>query len=145
MRSTMRSPWGRTAFRLIGALVVLGASFFVTLKLLDYWSAPLDPNADVIEVVEATYGKNCEAFTPPAGYPNLVKPGNATTAVAQVCNKTKGSCRYLVDLVKSSDPAPGCGKDFTVSWRCGADPTAHLSHLAGEANKKTAALICPAP
>jgi len=143
----MRSPVARTVLRLTGALAVLVVSFWATLKLLDYWSTPptpLDPNGEVIEVVEATYGKNCQDAKSP-GYPNLVKPGNATAAVAKVCDNAKGSCQYLVELAKAADPAPGCAKDFLVSWRCGGDPTPHLFHLAAEANSKTALLSCPAP
>ena len=143
----MPSSGGRLAFRLIGALVVLGASYVATLKLIDIWSppVPLDPSTLVIEIVEATYGQNCRDFTPPAGYSNEVKPGNATAAVAQVCDKASESCGYLVKLARNADPAPGCAKDFRVSWRCGGDPTVHTMRLAAEADSKTAALSCPAP
>ena len=140
----MPSP-GRTLLRLVGALAVVAASFVATLKVLDQFSPPADPAAPVIQVVEATYGKSCEKFTPSEGHANQVKPGNATTAVAQVCDKAQASCHFIVDDSKLVDPASGCAKDFLITWRCGSSPTTYQSHLAAEANGKTAVLRCPAP
>jgi len=141
----MRSSFGRTVLQLTGAFAVLAASFWGTLKLIDYLSVPLSQSTIAIQVVEATYGMTCQNFTPPAGYPNLVKAGNATAAVAKLCDNAKGNCRYPVNLAKTSDPAPGCAKDFQVSWRCAGDPATHQAHLAAEAADKIALLNCPVP
>jgi hypothetical protein len=142
-RPAMPSSVGRTVFQLSAALAVVAGSFWVTLKLIDYWSVPVDASGTAIEVVDATYGKACQNFTPPAGLPNLVRPGNATAAVAKICDKAKGTCHYLVDLAKAADPAPGCAKDFQVTWRCAGDPSSHQLHLGAEAEDKTATLSCP--
>jgi hypothetical protein len=139
----MSSPVGRTLLQLTGALAVVAGSFWVTLRLIDYWSVPPDPSLSVIHVVEATYGKRCQNYTPLLGNPNPVKAGNATNAVAQVCNNAKASCSFLIDLAKTSDPAVGCSKDFQFSWQCGAAPTLHRGELPNEAAGKTAVLSCP--
>jgi hypothetical protein len=137
----MASP-GATVLRLAGALAVLAASFVITLKALDQFSVPVDPATLVIQVVEATYGKSCENFTPPAGYTNQVKQGNVTAAVAKACDKAQENCHFVIDDSKIVDPAPGCAKDFLVSWRCGSTAGTHRFHLGAEANGKTAVLSC---
>jgi hypothetical protein len=128
---------------LAGGVMVVAACFWSTRAILHYWSAPTDPNADVIHVVEATYGDNCQTFVTPDRYPNFAKPGNASAAVATVCNKTKASCLFTIDVTKLGDPANGCGKDFTVSWRCGSSTQLHQIYLPAEANKRIALLGCP--
>ena len=50
----MRSSIGRVLFRVIGGFAVVAISFFATMRILDYWLAPSDPNANVIHVVDAT-------------------------------------------------------------------------------------------
>jgi hypothetical protein len=140
----MRSSIGRILLWVLGGLAVVATSFFVTLNLLDYWLAPTDPNAAVIHVVEATYGLSCKDFTPPAPRSNLVKAGNATSAVAQACDMKNTTCMFAVDVVKLSDPATGCGKDFVASWRCGGDQKVHQFFLAAEASGRSALLSCPA-
>jgi hypothetical protein len=52
---------------------------------------------------------------------------------------------FDVDVLQLGDPAPGCGKDFTASWRCGGDPTVHKFFLSPEASGRSALLSCPAP
>ena len=134
----------RILLPLIAGIGVVAISFFVTLRLMDYWLAPPDPNASVIHVVESTYGLSCKDFTPPAGHSNQVKFGNITEAVAKACDMAKTSCPFAVDVDKLVDPATGCGKDFNVRWRCGADPEIHQFHLPAEASGRSALLSCPA-
>jgi hypothetical protein len=119
-------------------------SFLVTLRLVDYWLTPPDPNASVIHVAEATYGLSCKDFTPPPGHDNQVKLGNVTAAVAKACDQTKTSCLFDVDDAKLGDPATGCGKDFAVGWRCGGDSEVHKFYLPAEASGRSALLSCPA-
>jgi len=115
------------------------------MQILDYWLTPQDPNANVIHVVDATYGLACKDFTPPSGRSNLVKVGNVTAALTSSCDKAKTSCLFAVDAVQIGNPAPGCGKDFIANWCCGDDPTIHPFYLTSEANGRSALLSCPAP
>jgi hypothetical protein len=141
----MRSSGGRVLLMVIGGFAVVAISFFATMQILDYWLTPQDPNANVIHVVDATFGLACKDFTPPSGRPNLVKVGNFTAVLTSVCDKAKGACSFAVDAVKDGDPAPGCGKDFVASWRCGSDAKVHHFNLTAEASGRSARLICPAP
>jgi hypothetical protein len=73
------------------------------------WTAPAtELPLTVVRVTEATYGANC-------GAPG----GNVTAALAASCNG-RVSCPYKLDYRIIGDPKPGCGKDFTVKWRCGS-------------------------
>jgi peptidoglycan/LPS O-acetylase OafA/YrhL len=84
-----------------------------------------------IHVTQATYGRNC-------GAPD----GNATEAVASACNLKK-QCSYVVDVSKLGDAAPNCGKDFSVNFTCGKEPTSHKLALPGEAGLRSiASLAC---
>ena len=85
-----------------------------------------------INIVEANYGANCGA-----------KAGNATESVNNNCFG-KDSCEYTVDVNKLGDPAPGCGKEFEVEWKCGRDAKVQKLTLPAEAGIKSKAnLTCP--
>jgi hypothetical protein len=141
----MRSSIGRVLLMVIGGFAVVAISFFATMQVLDYWLAPQDPNANVVHVVEATYGLVCKDFVSPSGKPNLVKLGNVTAALTRACDKAKASCLFAVDAVQLGDPADGCSKDFVANWRCGGDQKLHQFYLPAEANGRSAMLSCPAP
>jgi hypothetical protein len=141
----MRSSIGRVLLMLIGGFAVVAISFFATMRFLDYWLTPPDPNSSVIHVVDATYGQACKDFVPPDGRANLVKTGNVTAALTSACDRAKTTCLFAVDAVQIGDPAPGCGKDFIANWRCGSDLKVHQFYLTAEANGRSALLSCPAP
>lgn len=141
----MRSSMGRILLWIVGGLAVVATSFFVTLQVLDYWLTPADPDANVIHVVEATYGGSCKDFTPEPPHANQVKTGNATAFLAKACDAAKSGCSFAVDATQISDPANGCGKDFVAKWRCGNSQKIHQFFLAPEASGRTALLSCPAP
>jgi hypothetical protein len=141
----MRSSMGRILFGVLGALLVVATSFFVTMKTLDYWLTPTDPNASVIHIVAATYGLACQNFVPSPGKHNLVKFGNVTAALTSACDKTKMTCTFAVDTVQLGDPADGCAKDFIANWNCGDDQNVHRFYLAPEASGRSVVLSCPAP
>jgi hypothetical protein len=141
----MRSSIGPVLLMVIGAFVVVAISFFATMQIIDAWLTPEDPNASVIHVVGATYGPACKDFVPPSGQPNLVKVGNATTALTSGCENAKGTCVFTVDAAQIGDPANGCGKDFMANWRCGSDQSVHKFYLPAEASGKSVVLSCPPP
>jgi len=95
-----------------------------------------------IHVTEATYGWNCRDAKVPDPYPNSVFRGNVTGHLRKACDG-KSRCEYLIDAMKIGDPANSCGKDFSVKWRCGEDPTVYEAYVEGEANGKTVILSCP--
>lgn len=133
--------------KIVGGLAIVSISFGITLTVLNYlsprWgSSPEDLNSTVIHVTDATYGSNCDGVTGLSGLVVRVKPGNATAAVALACDETKRSCSFGVDVSKIGDPAPGCGKDFRVSWRCGANEDVYHASVSPEATGKTASLTC---
>jgi hypothetical protein len=141
----MRSTIGRVLFRVIGGFAVVAISFFATMQILDYWLTPPDPNANVIHVVDASYGLACKDFAPTSGRPNQVKIGNVTAALARTCDKAKATCLFAVDAVQIGDPADGCSKDFVANWRCGSDQRVNQFYLTPEANGRSAMLSCPPP
>jgi hypothetical protein len=141
----MRSSIGQILLTVTGGLLVVAISFFSTMKILDYWLTPRDPNAGVIHIVDATYGLACQGFVPPSGKPNLVKAGNATAALTSACDKAKTTCLFVVDVGRLGDPADGCGKDFVANWRCGSDQKINQFYLTAEADGRSALLSCPAP
>jgi hypothetical protein len=101
---------------------------------------PLLP--DQIRISDATYGMNCRDFKVPAPGVNRVRPGNATETVAAACERKKGICQYTIDVTKIGDPAGTCGKDFSVSWRCGLEVKRRVSYVEAEANGKIVSISC---
>ncbi len=116
----------------------MAASFWITMKVLDYWDSKV-VNPTQIHVTEATFGRNCGGLKGPAGVYE-VKSGNATVTVSEACNNAKGTCEFVVDLIKIGDPAPFCGKEFTVDYRCGASRTYPPSQSCGCSRRQKA---CP--
>jgi hypothetical protein len=132
----------QVAFRAVGGLCVIVASFWVTLKVLDYrgnasGSAGAAPAPRQIRVVDATYGLNCQGKIP------SLKPGNATQSVTQTCGGKVGTCAYTVTTNTLGDPAPGCAKDFIAKWQCGAASDPRQVQASAEANGKNVDLTCP--
>jgi hypothetical protein len=141
----MPATLGRTLLKGMSALAVALASFWLTLKILDYSATPADPNADLIQVTEATYGMNCQGSAGPGGQANLVKAGNVTAAIAKMCAEARESCAFVFNANQVGDPAPLCVKDLSIGWRCGAEETVHRMYVAAEAHSKSISLICPGP
>jgi hypothetical protein len=130
-----------------GLLGVTLASFWIALRSLDYWSSPgFDRTAvsapNFIHIAEATYGLNCRGFVVPPGHVNQVKEGNATDAIAKICEKAIDNCNFYFDVADVGDPAPGCSKDLTIGWRCAADDKVRRLHIAQEAYAKPVSVTC---
>jgi len=70
-----------------------------------------------ISIVSATYGLNCKGYPERAPFTNWGAPGNVTKSVERACN-LRQRCVYMVDTSTIGDPANGCGKDFSVEYRC---------------------------
>jgi hypothetical protein len=136
----VQSPSLATVLRVLAGLGIMLASFWITLQVLDTRNAAPDQN--LIQVTEATYGMNCAGFAVPAGYENRVKAGNITQKVSDICEAARDSCEFFVNVSEIGDPAPGCGKDFSVNWRCGRNETIHRIGIAAEANGKPVSLRC---
>jgi hypothetical protein len=80
---------------------------------------------NVIKIVEATYGGNCPG----------VEKGNVTPFVAAGC-VDDDLCNYRVYYKQlGGDPAPGCDKDFKVTYTCGRSTRRNTCDVAAEAGK----------
>ena len=96
-----------------------------------------------IEVVSATYGENCRFFRPPSPFVNTFRRDNAAGLLRKLCNGQM-QCAMRVDVNVLPDPAPGCRKKFTASYRCAGEFFAKHVELRAEANGQTFAMECPA-
>ena len=98
---------------------------------------------DGLEVVEATYGLNCNNINSPSS----VVPGNMTSVIHADCAHRKGTCTFNITPHKISqiggDPAVGCTKDFLVNYKCNKNGEIHTAKVNGEALYKTLVLQCP--
>jgi len=145
------------AWSIIGALVVVVAivAYGVAHKLVREptlqtssvaqppadGAAPLSPNTGAaaadeqpvgkIRVRSATYGENCGA-----------RIGNATSDVKMSCDGER-NCTYKVDVERLGDPAPGCGKAFTLGYECAPGGPTLKKEVPAEAGVgKTIELSC---
>jgi hypothetical protein len=81
--------------------------------------------SNIIKILEATYGGNCEGVT----------KGNVTPFVASACD-SKDLCNYRVYYKQlGGDPAEGCEKSFDVSYTCGRNTKRNACTLPPEAGK----------
>jgi hypothetical protein len=93
--------------------------------------APGDPAATGIEVFAATYGRNCGA-----------QYGNQTYNIGTACDGAM-SCGYVIDYRVIGDPAPGCAKDYRVSYHCAGSKITHTAYASPEAGfDKVVQLTC---
>lgn len=94
---------------------------------------PLDQPAKKsgIQVMQATYGKNCGAAV-----------GNVTRHIASQCDG-RATCSYVIDYQIIGDPVYGCAKNYLVDYRCsqGRSKSAAASPEAGY--RKKIFLSCP--
>lgn len=119
----------------------------VNVGLFAWWTSSMIAHAwgpAPVEIISATYGENCRDFVPASPAENRVHEGNVTSLVDKTCIFYR--CDILVDAARWGDPAPGCAKDFTLSYRCrGHQGEPRTATVAAEAAGKTAALDCYAP
>jgi hypothetical protein len=83
-----------------------------------------------ISVQRATYGANCGAWN-----------GNATNSVSYQCNGRQ-HCDYYISVSNLGDPAPGCPKNFDVTYSCGHSGFTKTETAFQEANGKSIRLSC---
>jgi len=97
-----------------------------------------------IFVVRASYGESCRHFRPTPPMVNSYREGNATYAAGEACDG-KMDCRFTVSSSILGDPANGCGKDFSLEYRCRPGKSIKTLKLPAEANNEVAALDCREP
>jgi hypothetical protein len=126
-------------WRAIGGLAIVIGSFYATLKVMDYReSSTLPRNAaptGLITIEEATYGANCSRG---------IKAGNVTQYAAKACDG-RLACNIAISVQELGDPAQGCGKDYSLSFKCGQQQLSRKMHVDGEANGARLALDCERP
>jgi hypothetical protein len=96
-----------------------------------------------IQVIEATYGMNCKDYNVKPPNQNRAALGNVTAAVKRACEKKSKECKFDIEVGKLGDPANGCGKDFSVGWRCGNAEEIHQAYATAPAEDKSVLLSCP--
>ena len=103
---------------------------------------PTVPLANTITVLNASYGANC----------NTALAGNYGSIVSGFCGASSRNCTIAACCCCGcdafypiiADPSPGCGKSFTVYWRCTVDApgSSRLASVPGEANFVPVSLAC---
>ncbi|MBS2012642.1 MAG: hypothetical protein JST00_07145 [Deltaproteobacteria bacterium] len=95
-------------------------------------STPPDrPMYPELRIDSATYGKNCGA-----------PQGNATAWLQAACTRDP-FCGGVIEAGELGDPAPGCRKDFTVTYRCGTEVRSY--QVPADAAGASFALDCMRP
>lgn len=69
-------------------------------------------------------------------------PNNNYLNDPYIVSANKGLDPVFATTIGGSDPAYGCGKNFTASYTCGTDPTLHSVMIDPEANGKVATFDC---
>lgn len=141
--SARDTAWG---WRTRATVLALAATFIVPTGIMAYRIvANLDqalargrvqeqPYAEgTIDVLTATYGAVCVRIE-----------GNATASVRRNCNGLT-ACDYVVRVSVLGDPAPGCGKDFRVEWRCSTAGPIEAASLPAEAGFRSVAKLSCSP
>jgi hypothetical protein len=118
--------------RIVGGIAILVISFFVTLRALDYYTERSNHPPSRITVEEATYGSNCG---------RRVGRGNVTPFFSKACDG-RSSCDVTISVDQLGDPAPGCGKDFSIRFLCDNQQPSRSQNLKGEANGSMLHLHC---
>lgn len=110
--------------------LTLSAVFFLNFLALSVYAENTEMKG--IQIESATYGGNCG-----------VAKGNVTGHIAKQCNG-KSDCRYTVDYEIIGDPAYGCAKTYTVTYRCGKNSQLFKKSLSAEAGwgDKSVVLEC---
>ena len=108
-----------------------------------WWGSTIVANAwgaPPIDVVKATYGENCQASASTESEKNLLREGNVTSKLRNVCQYNE--CSILIDSKRFGNPAPTCAKDFSVDYRCKIDNEIRKASVAADATGKTVKLDC---
>jgi hypothetical protein len=137
------SGWPVRIAALVGVTV---ASAVISFQLFEYLDAsgrsgwPAAPSDNIMEIVEATYGASCRVSAPQSAA--AIKDGNATAAIAKLCDKAIDDCSFVFDLADMGDPLPGCGKDLSIVWRCVKEPNPRRLLVPAEAHRKPVYISC---
>ena len=94
-----------------------------------------------ISILRATYGANCHSLWSTLWARDDASSGNETDYVQNACSAGR-SCSFQVDAARMTDPAPGCQKDFSVTYKCPADGRTTTIAIPKEANGRKLTLDC---
>eukprot|EP00933_Yihiella_yeosuensis_P073588 TRINITY_DN822_c0_g1_i4.p1 TRINITY_DN822_c0_g1~~TRINITY_DN822_c0_g1_i4.p1 ORF type:complete len:791 (-),score=245.30 TRINITY_DN822_c0_g1_i4:277-2649(-) len=86
-------------------------------------------NVEGIKIVRAVYAGNCGSGS------------EQTTSIAEKCEE-KMSCAMMLDSEKLGDPAWGCAKDYSVTYKCGEFGDKLTKTISAEAAGQTITLSC---
>jgi hypothetical protein len=94
-----------------------------------------------ITVLSATYGANCQTPWSIIRSGGTASSGDERSYIQEACQAGR-ICNIQVDVIRMTDPAPGCAKDFTVSYRCTSDGRTTTVTIPKEANGRKLTLDC---
>lgn len=121
------------------AFVSLSGQAIKSDRVVEYFHGLFARPGPEIVVVSASYGLNCPTGTSDPEAANLTPAGNATAKICELCRFT-AFCVVQVGHSWLGDPAPGCAKDFDVTYQCGKGIKS--AHIDGEASGKSVVLKC---
>ena len=121
------------------AFVALSGQAIKSDRVVEYFHGLFARPGPEIVVVSASYGLNCPTGTSDPEAANLTPAGNATAKIRELCRFT-AFCVVQVGHSWLGDPAPGCAKDFDVTYQCGKGIKS--DHIDGEASGKSVVLKC---
>jgi peptidoglycan/LPS O-acetylase OafA/YrhL len=110
-------------------------------RLIEYVHGLFAKPGPKMLVVSASYGRNCSTGLGNPLAANSTGTGNVTAKVREHCRFT-AFCVVRVDDAWLGDPAPGCAKDFDVTYQCGHATMS--DHIDGEASGKSLVIRCSA-
>jgi hypothetical protein len=90
-----------------------------------------NPTPGDVEILVATYGRNCRSF----------QKGNRTAILKKLC-RHQTTCTFEAGPPQLGDPAGGCDKDFSVGYRCTPDETPTIIKIPPSPKTHTVTLDC---
>lgn len=111
-------------------------------KAVFHWQSPeAQGSAELgyVYVLDANYGANCQSFFTNA---RRLSSGNWTNSLRNECSDKK-VCLFRIGTDRLGDPATGCRKDFSVSYRCAPGGVQTTITVPPEAEGYVVTLSCP--
>jgi hypothetical protein len=94
-----------------------------------------------VYIIDATYGHNCRWYRPRPPVANVFHEGNWTASLREECD-SKMTCSFRIGPDRLGDPAGGCRKDFSATYRCGPDGLPITVNVPAEAQGHIVRLDC---
>jgi hypothetical protein len=137
----------------VAAVGIVLVSFFAALTIFNYFDIPKlggrTGSSNNITIIEASYGLSCVGQPVLPGYKNTVRRGNVTDVIAALCVAKNYTCSFILGegnlIARIGDPAPGCGKNLEIKWKCGEMRSINSISVPSQGleNKSAVNISCP--